>query len=122
MRRAEDVGALGHEVDAAEDDVVRLRVGGGPSRQLERIAALVGEADHVVALVVVAEDDEPLRQLRLRRADAFDQLRRVEPAILVGDVLLPARERQLLVEGDRRDRFVAGREEAGGREKGFFDH
>jgi hypothetical protein len=32
---AEDVSALGHEMDAAEDDVVRLRPGGGELGQLE---------------------------------------------------------------------------------------
>ena len=116
VRRAEDVGCFRHEVHTAEDDVVRLWIRGGPPGQLEGIAALVSEADHVIALIVVAEDDEALAQLRLRRAYALDELRRVQPAIFVGNVLLPARERELLVEGDRRDR-VAGREEAGGRER-----
>ena len=104
MRGAEDVGALRHEVDAAEDDVVRPRIARRPLRQLEGVAALVGEADDVVALVVVAEDDEPLAELRLRGRDALDELRRVERAILEGDVLLPAREGKLLGRGARSRR------------------
>ena len=39
MRRAQDVGGLRHEVHAAEDDVLRLRVLGRPLRELERVAA-----------------------------------------------------------------------------------
>ena len=35
---------------------------GGLLRELERVAAEVGELDDLVALVVVAEDDEPLAQ------------------------------------------------------------
>ena len=48
----EDVGALGHEVHAAEQDVVGLGPVGGLAGQLERVAADVREADHVVALIV----------------------------------------------------------------------
>ena len=49
-----DIGRLGHEVHAAEDDVfgVGLR---GEARELERVAGQVGVAIDVGALVVVAE-------------------------------------------------------------------
>ena len=52
----QDVGALGHEVHAAEDDELRLGVRGGLLGELERVAGDVGELDDLVALVVVAED------------------------------------------------------------------
>ena len=53
----QDVGALGHEVDTAEHDVVGLWPGGRVARQLERVAGDVRERDHLVALVVVAEHE-----------------------------------------------------------------
>ena len=62
VRQPEDVGALGHEVHAAEDDVLGARVLGDLARELERVAGVVGEADHLVALVVVAEDDESIAE------------------------------------------------------------
>ena len=65
VRAREDVGRLGHEVHAAEDDVLRLRARGGRLGELERIAAEVGVADHLVALVVMAEDHEPLPERTL---------------------------------------------------------
>ena len=71
MRPAEDVGALGHEVDAAEEDVLGVAATGGLLRELEGVAAEVGELDDLVALVVVAEDDELLAELPLQRPDAF---------------------------------------------------
>ena len=53
---AEDRRGLGHEVDAAEDD--RLRVGaGGLVREPERVADEVGDVLHLGHLVVVGEDD-----------------------------------------------------------------
>ena len=67
----EDVGRLGHEVHAAEDDVVGLRALLGEHRQPERVAPGVGPAHDLVALVVVAEDEEPLAERRPspRRSD-----------------------------------------------------
>ena len=62
MWRREDVGGLRHEVHAAEDDVLRLRPGGGELSELERITGVVRVADHLVALVVMAENDQPLAQ------------------------------------------------------------
>ena len=63
----EDVGALGHEVHAAEDDVLRVRAGRGLPGQLERVAGHVGELDDLVALVVVAEHEDPVAERRLGR-------------------------------------------------------
>ena len=60
----EDVGRLGHEVHAAEHDVGGLVVVGGEAGELERVAAGVGPLDDLVALVVVAEDQEPVAERR----------------------------------------------------------
>ena len=63
----EDVGRLGHEVDAAEDDVLGLGTGRGVAGQLEGVAGDVGELDDLVALVVVAQHEHPLAQRGLAR-------------------------------------------------------
>ena len=55
----EDVGRLGHEVDAAEHDELGLGLVGGDAGQPEGVAPGVGPGHHLVALVVVAEDDQP---------------------------------------------------------------
>jgi len=65
----EDVGRLGHEVDAAEDDGGRLVVVGGESGELERVTPGVGPLDDFVALVVVPEDEELRSERGLGRAD-----------------------------------------------------
>ena len=70
----EDVGALGHEVHAAEDDVLGLRPGRRLPRELERVAGDVGELDDLVALVVVAEDEHLVAQGRAGGAGALDQV------------------------------------------------
>ena len=58
MRRRKHVGALGHEVHAAEDDELRFGVFRDLAGEAERVADVVGELDHLVALIVMAEDDE----------------------------------------------------------------
>ena len=62
----EDVGALGHEVHAAEHDVLGVGPGRRLAGQLERVAGHVGELDDLVALVVVAEHEHPVAERRLR--------------------------------------------------------
>jgi hypothetical protein len=69
----EDVRHLGHEMDAAEDDVLGLGPG-GLARQLEGIAGVVGMPEHLFTLVVVAKDHQALTQGRLGGADAGVQL------------------------------------------------
>jgi hypothetical protein len=53
----EDVGGLGHEVHAAEDDELRLGPLLGEHRQPEGVATGVRPAHDLVPLVVVAEDE-----------------------------------------------------------------
>src|SRR5512133_3170265 len=54
--RRQDLRGLGHEVDATEDDCLRVR-GGGLAGQTERIADEVGHVLDLGNLVVVREDD-----------------------------------------------------------------
>jgi hypothetical protein len=63
VRRAQDVGAFGHEVHAAEDDELRGTAARRRARQLERIADEVRELDDLVALIVMPEDHSPVAQL-----------------------------------------------------------
>ena len=51
-----------------------VRPGRGVAGQLERVAGDVGELDHLVALVVVAEHEQPVAQRRLGRAGAGDEV------------------------------------------------
>src|SRR5215469_7091681 len=71
---AEDIGAFGHEVNAAKYDVLALGFG-GPLRKLEGIAAEVGELHNLVTLVVVAEDHGILAEFGLGRRDAIVERR-----------------------------------------------
>ena len=70
MRRGQDVRAFRHEVHAAEHDVVGVR----PLRHLtgktERVAGVVGELDHFVALIVMTENDELVAERRASRGNA----------------------------------------------------
>src|SRR5215813_11792817 len=52
---SEDVGAFRHKVHAAKNDVLRLGAGSFLGK-LVRVAAKIREANHFIALVVVAED------------------------------------------------------------------
>ena len=94
----QDVGRLGHEVDAAEGD--RLAVGplGRRFRELVAVALIVGVGDHAVLLVVVAED----HQTRSHPAsDALDPLR--EQGIVEAAVGGKRRGERHVRGGDRHD-------------------
>ena len=86
LRRGHDVGDLGHEMHAAEDDVFRICLR-GQLGQLQRIAGQIGVLVDIGPLVVVAEDYGLLAQLGAGDADAVR-------AILVREV----------VEGGKGDR------------------
>src|SRR5262249_35860151 len=75
-------GALGHEVDATEQNVLCLRARRRELRQLERVAPRVGILDDLVALVVVTEDDQAVAQLLPCRHDAVIQFRGGHKSIL----------------------------------------
>ena len=77
--------------------------------ELEGVAAEIGELDDVVALVVVAEDDETVGELVAGDADAFAQFVGAEVEVGVGDLGLPSGEVGF---GDERD----------GGEVGFASH
>ena len=60
----QDVGRLGHEVHAAEDDAAAIAAVGGHLAELIAVAAQVGEGDHLVLLIVMAQN----QQLRAQAA------------------------------------------------------
>ena len=114
----EDVGRLGHEVHAAEDDVRRVRPGRRLLGQLEGVAGDVGELDDLVALVVVAEHEDPVAERRLGRAGARDeagvggggQVAGALDAALAGEVAARAehQQRQRGVQGAARGQVRGG--------------
>ena len=74
MVAGEDVGRLGHEVDAAEHDELGLGALLGEHREPERVAPGVGPAHDLVPLVVVAEDEESVTEGVLGGRDAVSQV------------------------------------------------
>ena len=62
----EDVGALGHEMHAAEDDELDAFLLGRLARELEAVAGEIGELDHRILLIVMPEDHQPLAEPLLR--------------------------------------------------------
>ena len=60
----QDVGGLGHEVDAAEHHPAYAGAGGCVPRQPEGVPGLVGEAHHRVTLIVMPQQQD-LRAQRL---------------------------------------------------------
>ena len=102
VRCAQHVGALGHEVHAAEHDELGVGMGRHPLRQLVRIADVVGEANDLVALIVMTEDHQPRSERGFGRGDAAIHL-------LVAKADVPLRQRlplgqvALLVVGKKGD-------------------
>ena len=68
-RAAEHVGALGHEVHAAENNVFGVGFSGNPG-ELVAVARGVGKADYFVALIVVPEQERGRAQLGACRRNA----------------------------------------------------
>jgi len=102
MAGAEHVGALGHEVHAAEDDELGVGMLADLLRQLEGIAGVVGELDDFVALVMMTEDDQPRAERAFGGGDA-------QVHVLVGQTEVRVRQRlaladvRLLVVGQQRN-------------------
>ena len=69
MVTREDVGRLGHEVDATEHDVGGVVLVGGLPGEAEGVSPGVGPTHHLVALVVVTEDEQTWAERGLGRAD-----------------------------------------------------
>ena len=76
---------------AAKDDELRVGVLADLPGELVGVAGVVGELDHLVALIVMPEDDEAAAERRLRGGDA-----RVHLLVRQADVAL----RQRLTLGD----------------------
>ena len=108
LRPGQDVGRLGHEVHAAEDDVLRLRSGGRVAGQLERVAGHVRERDHLVALVVVTEHEHPLLEPLLRADRPGDQVG-IGGRRQVAGTLDPALGGVVGAEAEREQRELDGR-------------
>ena len=87
MIGAQHIGALRHEVHAAEDDELGLGVLAYVASELEGVAGIVGEFDHFVALIVMAENNHSATELRLGRGDAALHLLVREAEVLVGQRL-----------------------------------
>ena len=104
MRRRQHVGALGHEVHAAEHDELGFRMLRDLAREAERVADVVGELDHFVALIVMAEDDEPVAERRLRGGDAAIELLVGQTEISLGERLALRDMRLLELRQDRKHR------------------
>jgi len=61
----QDVGALRHEVHAAENDELCLWSCGGLLGELKRIPRDIGELNDLVTLIVMTQDEEPVAQCLL---------------------------------------------------------
>ena len=64
------VRTLRHKVHAAEDDILSFCFGGN-LREFVRIAGVVGEADDLVALVMVAQQNRGFAETRTCRGNAL---------------------------------------------------
>ena len=77
VRARQDVGRLGHEVDATEHHELRLGLAGGDPGQPEGVSPGVGPGHHLVPLVVVPEDDQSRTEFVLGLPDPGSELRRI---------------------------------------------
>ena len=66
----QDVGGFRHEVDAAKNDVLRLRMFGGELGEFEAVSPKIGPLDDLVPLVVVAQDQQIFAEAAPRGRDA----------------------------------------------------
>ena len=70
MFAAQNIRALGHEMDAAKDDVAAVGFG-GLVRKLQGVAAEIGELYDFIALVVMSQNNDVASKFRSRGADAL---------------------------------------------------
>ena len=69
----EDVGRLGHEMDAAEHDGAASAALRRELAELVTIASEIGVPDHLVLLIMVAQDQQRVAQLPLDREDSLPE-------------------------------------------------
>ena len=81
MRQRQQVGALRHEMHAAEHDVVGRRVARDGLGELPGVAGIVGEPDHFVPLVVVPENHQPIAKRGARGGNAHVHLLVGQPEV-----------------------------------------
>ena len=70
FRPRQDVRHLGHEMHAAEDDVIGLRLG-RLARQLERVAGEIGVSIDFITLIVMTENHQTFTERGLGGTDAI---------------------------------------------------
>jgi hypothetical protein len=70
MLAAKDIRAFGHEVDAAEDDVAAQGLG-SLEGEFQGITTEIGELDDLVALVMMAKDDDIFAESGFGGGDAI---------------------------------------------------
>ena len=73
LRPSQDVGRLGHEVNAAEDDPPALLALRRQLSKLQAVSTIVRERNDFVLLVMMAQDDQPISE-RLLRAESFPEV------------------------------------------------
>src|SRR5262249_51119301 len=98
----EDIGALRHEMDAAKDDEVRLAAHRALARELPRVAGVVSELDHFVALIVMTENQQTRSERRLCLGDAPIHFLRRQAQIPLGQ-RLPLADLLVFVPRETRD-------------------
>ena len=84
----QNVGALRHEMDAAENDRLGFGPRAGLNAQLVAVAPKVGMLDNLVPLVMVAKDDQARTQFGFRRLDALTKFVGFEGRVRLGKGLL----------------------------------
>ncbi len=89
---------------AAEHDELGLGMLRDLAGEAERVADVVGELDHLIALVVMAEDDQPIAERRPRSRDAAIELFVRQAKIPLGERLALRDMRLLELRQDRKQR------------------
>src|SRR5215203_5874921 len=91
-------------MDAAEHDELSLGMLGNLAGQSERIADIIRELDHLVALIVLAQNNEARAERRFRGSDAGVELFVRQAKVALGERLALADLRFLELRQDRKHR------------------
>ena len=109
MRRAQHVGAFRHEVHAAEDDELGFGMLRDFAGELERVAGVIGELDHFVALIVMTKNDDAPPKRRAGRRNAAVHFLVRQPQVPLGQ-RLPLGQVFLLVRRQNRQQHKVSAE------------